>query len=98
MNHLRDGCLQCSNGAKVVLIDVSLRKPQRKKSKGLRSGECGAHYHLSFGADETLSKLFTEPCHGNISSVRRSTILLEPLFFLMKVLTLFDLSSELLKH
>ena len=55
-------------------------------------------FHFSFAADEMLPKLFKEPSHGDISSVRRGIILLEPLFFLIKVLTFIELSQELLKH
>lgn len=39
-------------------------------------------YHFSFVADQVLPRLFTEPGHDNISSTRRSTILLAPLLVL----------------
>ncbi len=54
--------------------------------------------HFSFAADETLFKLFTELCYGNISSEKRSTILLGIVFLLINVPTPLELILELLNH
>ena len=55
-------------------------------------------FSFSFAADKRLPKLFMEPCHGKISDVKRSSILLKLLLLLNKVLTHLDISSELSKH
>ena len=49
-------------------------------------------FHFSIATNEMFPKLFEKPCNVN-----RSTIL-QSLFLLTKVLTLLELSLELLKH
>lgn len=39
LNPLSDGCLQCSNGARVTLVDVVLEEPPEEEIWGFRSGE-----------------------------------------------------------
>lgn len=65
----------------------SLRNHQRKKSSGVHFGRVRWPFHFNSATDETFPKLFTEPCHGNISSVKRNTSLINPLSILIKVLT-----------
>ena len=66
-------------------VDVVFKELLETKNLGFWSHEWGAH---SSSADEMLPKLFTDPYHGKINSVMSTTILLEPLFFLIKVLML----------
>ena len=47
---------------------------------GVQVTQVKCPFHFSFVTDKTLTKLFAGPCHGNISGMRRSIILLEPLF------------------
>ena len=55
-------------------------------------------FNFHFAADNILLKLFMEARYGNISRVMRNTILLEPLFLLIKVVKLLELSFKLLKR
>ena len=97
LNFLGNGCFQSCNSEWVILVNVVLEEPPQEIWRiQVRRVRCP--FRFSFAADDTLSKLFTEPSHGDISSVRRGTILLESLFFLIKVLTLIEFSPKLLKH
>lgn len=87
LDFLSNGCYQCSNGATVALIDIVLVESPEEEIWTVISCECP--FHFSFMASETLLKLFTEPCHGKIISVRRNIFRVEPLF-----LTLLKLSSS----
>ena len=98
LNFLGNGCFQSCNSEWVILVNVVLEEPPQEEIWRIQVRRVRCPFHFSFAADETLSKLFTEPSHGDISSVRRGTILLESLFFLIKVLTLIELSPKLLKH
>lgn len=71
-----------------------LRKPQRKKSLSFIVRRLRWIFHFTFAADVTPPKLFTKPCHSSISSVKRSSILLESLFLLIKVLTILALTPS----
>ena len=86
------------NSEWVILVNVVLEEPSQEEIWRIQVRRVRSPFRFSFAADDTLSKLFTELSHGDISSVKRGTILLEPLFFLIKVLTLIELSPKLLKH
>lgn len=94
LNLLSDGCLQCNNGVRVALVDIVLEEtPEEENLVGwVQVKQVRCPFHFSFAANEMLPKLFMEPCHGDISSVRKHTILQEPLFFLIKVLMILKLS------
>lgn len=83
---LSDVCFQCSNTARVALVDVALKELPEEEScwVGGQVRRVRYPFHFSFAAYETLPKLFTEPYHGNMSRVRKSTILLEPQFLLIR--------------
>ena len=91
VNVLSDGNLQCSNGARVAKVDGwKLEVLVRRVRFPL---------YFSFAADKVGPNVFMEPCYSNISYLRRNTILLEPLYHLIKVHlnNLHEFSSELLK-
>ena len=94
LKFLGNGCFQSCNSEWVILVNVVLEELPQEEMWRIQVRRVRCPFHFSFAVDETLSKLFTEPSHGDISSVRRGTILLEPLFFLIKVLTLIELSPE----
>ena len=98
LNLLRDGCLQCSNGARVTKVDVVLEEHPKEEIWRIQVRGGKRPFHFSHATDEMLTKFLTEPCYGSNSNVRKSTIPLEPLLLLSKVLTLFELSPELLKN
>ena len=84
LNLISDGCLH--NAAIVQVLSwlmLSLRNSQRKKSEGLRSNEWRDHSTLALQLMRRFPN-FSESRYGNISSIRRSIILLELLFLLIK--------------
>ena len=87
------------NGARVSLVDIVLEEVSEEEiwESSSRVSKVTIPLQLSDWWDAP-PKLFMDPCHNNISNVRSSTILLIPLFFLIKVRTPLELSPKLLKH
>ena len=73
-------CFQSSNCVG-LLIGVVLEKPPQEEIWGIQLRQLKYPFQSSLVANETFPKLFMKPGHGDISSVERSTILLELLFF-----------------
>ena len=73
-------CFQSSTCVS-LLIDVVLEEPPQEEIWGIQLRQLKYPFQSSFVANEMFPKLFMEPGHGDISSVKRSTILLELLFF-----------------
>ena len=66
LNLLTDGCFQCSNGVRVVLVDDILEEAPEEEIWGVQIKSLGCPFHFSFASDEMLPKLFMEPSNGDI--------------------------------
>ena len=79
-------------GAWVILLHVVLEETPQEEIWRIQVKLVSAHFT---SAVQLLStKPFAEPGHGGISSERLNTILLEPLFIFINVLTLLELSQN----
>ena len=81
-----------------ALVDVVLEQPPEEEIWWIQGRLVRCPFHFTFGAGVMLLNFFSKVSSDSVSSVRKSTIQLEPLFLLNKVLMLLELSLELLKH
>ena len=98
LNALIDCCFHCSNGARILQIDIVFQRSPEDEIWEVQFRHVRCLFHFRLAADKTVPKLFMEQCHRNISSLRRSTTLLEPPFLFFKILTPVELSLQFLKQ
>lgn len=90
LNHLSDGCVQCSNSARIAMIDVVFEEPAVEENLKFQIRRMS--WPFLFSADMTPHKL---PRNHVMVSSAKNNILVEQLFFL-HFLTLLELTPSLM--